>query len=100
MKRLLTYTTFFITRNPFQRLVSAHKSKFEDPGGSLRKVLGIPIAFQQAEEYLPDGMTYIKTRYKFYAFLIAKAGYYFFLCQQLRILTLLTSAQNCDSFLD
>jgi len=62
MKRLMTYTTFFITRNPFQRLVSAHRSKFYIRGANLKRTVGVQLAMEQAKLYLPDGIRYIKTR--------------------------------------
>ena len=55
MKRLLTYTTFFISRDPFQRLVSAYYNKFvELNSGAIIENIGKPVALKQAKDYIPD----------------------------------------------
>ena len=63
MKRLLTYTTFFVTRNPYERLVSAYTSKFTDRSLSIdyKKGIGRKIAFKQAKFYIP-GIQYKQIR--------------------------------------
>ena len=53
IKKLLTYTTFFITRHPFERLISAYQSKFSGEYASQGK----EIALRQAAEHLP-GLSY------------------------------------------
>ena len=47
-RRLLEYTTFFVTRHPFERLVSAYSSKFSDRYGitNYRKNIGKDIAIE------------------------------------------------------
>jgi len=52
MRRLLTYTTFFITRHPFERLVSAFFDKFAGDVRELARV-GKRIAVAQADIYIP-----------------------------------------------
>ena len=56
MRRLLRYTTFFITRQPFERLVSAHSSKFTNRTEIrlFRKRMGKQIALEQAKGYIPN----------------------------------------------
>ena len=80
MKRLMTYTTFFISRNPFHRLVSAHNNKFISGGELFKKNIGTKIAKERAKFYLPDGVRYIQVR----CFIKIKkiAHFYFFLVLQ------------------
>ena len=63
MKRLLTYTTFFVTRNPYERLVSAYTSKFTNNSLSIdyKQKIGRTIAFKQAKFYI-SGIHYKQIR--------------------------------------
>ena len=64
MKRLLTYTSFFVARHPFERLLSAYQSKFSLRYGVVThymKKIGRTIAKQQAGEHL-KGLDYEITR--------------------------------------
>jgi len=51
LRRLMTYTTFFVARHPFERLVSAYFNKFV--GGVLLE-LGRSITLDQARIYFPQ----------------------------------------------
>jgi len=53
------YTTFLITRHPFERLVSAYYDKLSNRStyASYKKKYGILIAKQQAQDYL-HGLKY------------------------------------------
>ena len=50
----MTYTTFFVSRHPLERLVSAYESKFRSRNGAPPKLaeLGKTIALKQAKHYL------------------------------------------------
>ena len=61
MEKLLTYATFFVTRNPFERLVSAHISKFLKTS-KLRQKIGKPLAQREANINLPAGIHYNTSR--------------------------------------
>lgn len=54
MKRLETYTTFVVTRQPLDRVVSAHNSKFTGRYTDLtyRQRIGRKIALGQANAYM------------------------------------------------
>jgi len=54
VRRLATYTTFVVTRHPYERLVSAHSSKFTDrsPKSSYKLRIGRWIAARQAPIYM------------------------------------------------
>ena len=64
MKRLLTYTTFFVARHPFERLLSAYQSKFSLRYGvvtQFMKKTGRTLAKEEAGEHL-KGLDYEITR--------------------------------------
>ena len=63
LNRLLTYTTFLVTRDPLERFVSAHRSKFSNVWDDEYYVkYGKRVAASQAEKYL-KGVNFTTNKY-------------------------------------
>ena len=61
MKRLASYTTYFVTRHPFERLVSAHSSKFTNRSikNRYREGIGKRVAINYADKFI-NGLNYVE----------------------------------------